>query len=103
MAAANGDRITVATTFALSNGVFAQIFPLVPAPMLFAGVGWVLHGTDVLPPSLVRAALVIAALFVLAGVVAIFATAGLILAIVMSIVEAAWILAAGVTLATRAR
>jgi hypothetical protein len=28
IAAANGDQATVATTFALSNGVFARIFPL---------------------------------------------------------------------------
>lgn len=102
MAAANADRITVATTFALSNGVFARIFPLAPAPMLFAGIGFALRSTDVLPGLLVNAALVIAALFVLSGVAAIFSTAGLILAIVMSIVEAVWILSAGVALAARA-
>lgn len=39
MAASSGDRATVATAFALSNGVFARIFPLAPAPMIFAGVG----------------------------------------------------------------
>jgi hypothetical protein len=32
MAAANGDQAIVATAFALSNGVFARIFPLAPAP-----------------------------------------------------------------------
>ena len=101
MAAANGDRITVATTFALSNGVFARIFPLAPAPMLFAGIGFALRRTAILPVVFATAALVIAALFVLSGVAAIFATAGLILAIVMSIVEAIWILAAGVALAAR--
>src|SRR5438552_8416559 len=37
MAAAAGDKATVATTFALSNGVFVRIFPLAPAPLLFAG------------------------------------------------------------------
>ncbi|HEX6348785.1 MAG TPA: hypothetical protein VF160_05265 [Candidatus Dormibacteraeota bacterium] len=102
MAAANGDRITVATTFALSNGVFARIFPLAPAPLVFAGIGFALRGTNLLPGPLVTAALVIAALFVVSGIAAIFGTAGLVLAIVMSIVEAIWILASGVTLAARA-
>lgn len=103
MAAADGDRIIVATTFALSNGVFARIFRLAPAPMLFAGIGFTLRGTALLPAGLVTAALVIAALFVLAGVAAIFGTAGLILAIALSIVEAVWILSAGVALAMRTR
>jgi hypothetical protein len=101
MAAASGDRITVATTFALSNGVFARIFPLAPAPLLFAGIGFAIRGTGVLPDRLVTAALAIAALFVLSGVAAIFGTAGLVLAIVMSIVEALWILAGGAVLAAR--
>ena len=103
MAAASGDRSTVAVTFALSNGVFARIFPLAPAPMVFAGIGFALRGTALLPAPMVTAALVIAFLFVLAGVAAIFGTAGLILAIVMSIVEAVWILSAGVAVAARAR
>lgn len=54
MAAANGDRITVATTFALSNGVFARIFPLAPAPLLFAGLGVILRQATVLPRSFGR-------------------------------------------------
>ena len=29
----------MATAFALSNGVFARIFPLAPAPILFTGIG----------------------------------------------------------------
>ena len=102
MAAANGDRSTVAVTFALSNGVFARIFPLAPAPMVFAGIGLALPGTALLPAPMVTAALVIALLFVLAGVAAIFGTAGLILAIVMSIVEAVWILSAGLAVAAKA-
>lgn len=102
MAAANGDRITVAATFALSNGVFARIFPLGPAPMLFAGIGIALRPTTLLPTFLTMAALVIAALFVIAGVAAIFGTVGLVFAIVMSIVEAVWILSAGIALALKA-
>lgn len=99
MAAAAGDRATVATTFALSNGVFARIFPLAPAPLLFAGIGLALRGATVLPPVFARTALVVAGLFVLAGVAAVFGTPGLIFAIVMSGVQAIWIAAAGISLA----
>ncbi len=98
MAAAAGDRATVATTFALSNGVFARIFPLAPAPLLFAGVGYALEPT-VLRPGFARSARMVAVLFVIAGIAAIFATVGLIFAIIMSVVQAIWILTAGIALA----
>ena len=103
IAAANGDQATVATTFALSNGVFARIFPLAPAPLLFAGIGFALSGTSILPRAFTRTALLVAGLFLLAGIAAVFGTAGLILAIVMSVVEAIWIAAAGIALARTTR
>jgi hypothetical protein len=99
IAAANGDQATVATAFALSNGVFARIFPLAPAPLVFAGIGFALSRTSVLPRVFARTALLIAGLFLIAGLAAVFATAGLILAIVTSIVEAIWIAAAAIALA----
>ena len=99
IAAAAGDQATVATAFALSNGVFARIFPLAPAPLLFAGTGYALRGHRILPRWVDRSALVIAALFVVAGLAAVFGTPGLILAIVLSIVEALWIAGAAVALA----
>lgn len=99
MAATAGDSATVATTFALSNGVFARIFPLAPAPLLFAGIGLSLRGAGVLPSFFARTALVVAGLFVLAGVSAVFGTPGLIFAIVMSGLQAIWIAAAGISLA----
>ena len=103
MAAAAGDRATVATTFALSNGVFARIFPLAPAPLLFAGIGLALHEAAVLPPIFARTALIVAGLFVLSGVAAIFGTPGLIFAIAMSAVQAIWIAAAATSLALSRR
>jgi hypothetical protein len=101
MAAANGDQATVATAFALSNGVFARIFPLAPAPLVFAGIGFALSGTSVLPRVFARTAVLIAGLFLIAGLAAVFAPAGLILAIVMSVVEAVWIAAAAIAFARR--
>ena len=85
--------------FALSNGVFARIFPLAPAPMVFAGIGFALSGTGVLPRVFARTAVLICGLFLIAGLAAVFATAGLILAIAMSVVEAVWIAAAAIALA----
>ena len=102
MAASAGDTATVATTFALSNGVFSRIFPLAPAPLLFAGIGLALE-PFVLPAGFARSARVVAALFVIAGVAAIFGTPGLVFAIVMSVVQAIWILAAAVALARSLR
>jgi len=99
IAAANGDQATVATAFALSNGVFARMFPLAPAPLVFAGIGFALSGTSILSPVFARAALVIAGLFLTAGLAAVFATAGLTPAIVMSVVEAVWIATAAFALA----
>lgn len=98
MAAASGDTATVATTFALSNGVFVRVFPLAPAPSVFGGAAAVLLRGGVLSRGFAWTALAIAALFELAGIGAIFSTAGFILAIVMSIAQEIWILAAAAVL-----
>jgi hypothetical protein len=103
MAAAAGDRATVATAFALSNGVFARIFPLAPAPLLFAGIGLALHASPLLPRVFARSALLLAGLFLLAGVAAVVGTAGLIVAIALSVVQALWIAAAALALARSSR
>jgi hypothetical protein len=102
IAAHAGDTATVATTFALSNGVFARIFPLAPAPMVFAGIGYALRPAA-LSTAYARSARIVAAAFVIAGIAAVFSTIGLILAIVMSVVQAFWILAAAIALARSAR
>jgi hypothetical protein len=100
LAAANGDHATVATAFALSTGgVFARIFPLAAAPLVFGGIGFALSGTRVLPRFFARSAVVIAGLFLVAGFAAMFGSAGLTFAIVMSIAEAVWILAAAIAFA----
>lgn len=101
VAAANGDQATVATAFELINGVFVRIYPLAPASLLFAGIGFALSGASVLPRVFARTAVLISGLFLFAGLAAVFATAGLILASVMSVVEAIWIPAAAIALARR--
>jgi len=99
----NNDAATVATTFALSNGVFVRVFPLAPATAVFAGVAAVLFRSHVLAVGFAWAALAIAALFELAGIAAIFSAAGLILAILLSIAQEVWIVAAAVGLGVAAR
>ncbi|MDT0466862.1 hypothetical protein RM764_28300 [Streptomyces sp. DSM 41699] len=96
------DAATVATAFALSNGVFARIFPLAPAPLLFIGIGYALR-PSVLHKRYANSAKVVAALFVVAGIAAIFGTPGLIFAIVMSVVQAIWILTAAIGLSVSSR
>lgn len=96
-AAHSGDTATVATAFALSNGVFARIFPLAPAPLLFGGIGYAL-GPTVLHQRYALSAKVVAALFVASGIAAVLGTAGLVFAIAMSVVQAVWILAAAIAL-----
>jgi hypothetical protein len=101
VAAGNGDHATVAMAFTLTNGVFSRIYALAPAPLVFAGIGFALSGTTVLPQAFARTAVVISGLFLIAGVAAVFGTAGLILASVMSVVEAVWIPAAAIAFARR--
>ena len=99
----NNDAPTVATTFALSNGVFVRVFPLAPATAVFAGVAAVLFRSRVLATGFAWTALAVAALFELAGIAAIFSAAGLILAILLSIAQEVWIVAAAVGLGVAAR
>jgi hypothetical protein len=99
IAAANGDHATVATGFELASGVLVRIYPLIPAPLVFAGIGFALYRTSILPRVFARTAVLISALFLLAGLAAVFGTAGLIFATVMSVVEAIWIPAAAITYA----
>jgi len=99
VAAANGDQATVATAFDLINRVFVRIYPLAPAPLVFAGIGFALSGTTVLPRVFARTAVLISGLFLIAGLAAVFTTAGLIFAGVMSVAEAIWIPAAAIAFA----
>lgn len=98
VAAANGDSATVATAFDI-NGVFVRIYPVAPAPLLFAGIGFALSRTSILPRLFGRTAVLISGLFLIAGLAAALSTAGLILATVMSAAEAVWIPAAAIAFA----
>jgi hypothetical protein len=76
VAAANGDQATVATAFVLTTGTFTRVYPLVPAPLVFAGIGFPLAGSTILPRVFARTAVLISGLFLIAGLTAVFSTAG---------------------------
>jgi hypothetical protein len=99
VAAAHGDHATVATAFALSNGVFVRIYALAPAPLVFAGIGFGLWQATILPRAFSRTAVLISGLFLFAGLAAVFGSAGLTMATVMSAAEAIWIPAAAIAFA----
>src|SRR5438874_8027841 len=96
LAAANGDSATVVTTFDLSNGVFARVFPLAPASAAYVGLGAVILGSSVLHRWFGYVAVGLGLAFEVAGIVALFPIGGLILAIILSVAQQLWIIAAAV-------
>ena len=96
VAAGDNDLATVATSFAFSNGVFARVFPLAPAPLVFLSLGAVLRDSTVLPRAFVWTAFLIAGLFETASIVAIFAAVGSYAAIALSVLQEFWIVGAAV-------
>jgi hypothetical protein len=98
LAAANGDTATVVTTFDLSNGVFARVFPLAPASAAYVGLGAVILGSSVLHRWFGYVAVGLGLAFEVAGIVALFTIVGLVLAIILSVVQELWIIAAAVAL-----
>lgn len=97
-AAASGDMATVVTTFDLSNGVFVRVFPLAPASVSFLALGAVIVGSRVLHRRIGYVALGVGIAFEVAGILAVFSTLGLVLAIVLSITQELWIVAAAIAL-----
>jgi hypothetical protein len=98
LAAANHDLATVSTAFALSNGVFVRVFATVPAPLLFAAAGMTLWSSPLLPRGFATSAWIFAGLFEAAGIAAIFSQAGFIAAILLSVVQQFWIVAAAIAI-----
>jgi hypothetical protein len=102
IAASAGDKATVATSFALSNGVFVRVFPLAPASGTFIALGAILFERPVLPPVFAAAAIGLGAAFELAGLLAIVSSIGLFALIGLSVIQTLWTVAAAVAFATYA-
>ena len=103
MAASAGDLATVATTFALSNGVFVRVFPLAPASATYIALGLALLARAPIHRGFGYAAIALGAVFELGGVVAIFSTAALIALAILAAGQALWVAAAAVALWRSAR
>ena len=97
IAAHAGDESTVATSFALSNGVFARVFPLAPASGTYLALGAVLLGGSILPRLMAQAAIALGAAFEIAGLLAIFSAVGLYAAIALSVLQVLWIVTAAIS------
>ena len=98
MAAAAGDMATVATTFAMSNGVFVRIFPLAPASATYVALGAVLLGARVIDRRFGYAALAMGLAFEVAGLLAILADGALLIVAILAAGQVAWVVAASIGL-----
>jgi hypothetical protein len=98
IAAAANDQATAATAFSLGNGVFVRVFPLAPASATLIALGILLRDRPVIDRRLGTVALTLGAAFEAAGIIAIFSAAGLVAVIVLSVGQAAWTVAAAVSL-----
>lgn len=98
-AAANGHLETSLTSFDLMT-VFTYIYPIVPAPVIFLGLGTILLGSRLLPRVFGFLAFGLGIAFAVVGLIALFTTA--ILSIVVLSLQALWVLAAAITLLVRA-
>ncbi len=102
-AAASGNTSAMRLAFDLSNGGFVRVFPLAPASATFIALGVVLLGANVLQRGFGYAAIAIGVAFEVAGFAAIYTGAGLTAALILSIGQEFWILAAAIALALSAR
>ena len=98
MAASAGDTSTVASAFALSNGVFVRVFPLAPASATYIALGLALLPTAPIHRGFAYAAIALGAAFELGGIAAIFANVVLIALAVLAAGQALWVAAAAVAL-----
>lgn len=103
MAASAGDIATVATTFALSNGVFVRVFPLAPSSATYIALGLALLSPGPLRKGFGYAAIAIGAMFELGGIVAIFSSLAVVILAVLAAGQALWVAAAAVALWRSAR
>ena len=93
-AAAAGDAQSAATAFGLINGVFAHVFPLAPASVPYLGLGAIIVRSSVIDRRFGYAAIGLGLAFQLAGALAVFSSAGIILVGALAGLQALWVIAA---------
>jgi hypothetical protein len=103
IAADAGDVGTATSTFALSNGVFVRVFPLAPASLTLVALGIVLLRSTVSRRLTAWTAVGLGAAFELAGLLAIVSSVAVAAAVVLSIAQGLWVLAAAAELLASSR
>ena len=94
-AAADGHHATAISSFDLMT-VFAHIYPIVPAPLIFLALGTILLGSSLLPRIFAYLALALGCLYAVVGLVGLFTSP--ILTLVPLGLQSLWILAAALVL-----
>jgi hypothetical protein len=94
-AAINGHQVTSLTSFDIMT-VFTHIYPIVPAPLIFLALGYVLLQSHILPRFFTVSALTLGSLFLLAGFISLFVLPWLVL-VVLSL-QAFWVVGAAISL-----
>lgn len=94
-AAADGHQATSISSFDLMT-VFAHIYPIVPAPLIFLALGTILLGSSLLPRIFAYLALALGCLYAVVGLVGLFTSP--ILTLVPLGLQSLWILAAALVL-----
>src|SRR5436190_14198238 len=97
-AAVIGHPTTSLTSFDIMS-VFTYVYPIVPAPVIFLALGTILIGSRLLPRVLGYLAFGLGIAFVVVGLIGLFTTSLLTLAILS--LQALWVLAAAITLLVR--
>jgi hypothetical protein len=99
-AGVDGHQATSVSSFDLMT-VFAHIYPIVPAPVIFLSLGTILLGSRLLPRLFGVLALALGCLYAVVGLVGLFTSPTLTL--VPLGLQSLWILAAAIALASHAR
>ncbi len=97
-AAANGHQVTSLTSFDLMT-VFAHIYPLAPAPLIFLSLGSVLRNSNILPRAFAYLSIALGVVFAIVGFVSLF-TAPMLVVFVLAF-QSIWVLAAAVSFLVR--
>jgi hypothetical protein len=97
-AAVNGHSSTSLTSFDIMS-VFTYVYPIVPAPVIFLALGTILLGSHLLPRVLGYLAFGLGIAFVVVGLIGLFTTSLLTLAVLS--LQALWVVAAAITLLVR--
>jgi hypothetical protein len=97
-AAVSGHPTTSLASFDIMS-VVTYVYPIVPAPVIFLGLGTILMGSHLLPRVFGYLAFGLGIAFVVVGLVGLFTTS--LLTIIVLSLEAIWILAAAITLLVR--